>query len=97
MRLDGPWRRDPPAWSRRFWEAAILGAGGDHRVHDSGHFGGHGRVAFPTPVRVLGIGSDVVLKLPAKAVLLHANSDGCVPSVVEKSARNLRLGCVVCG
>ena len=27
MRLDGPWRRDPPAWSRRFREAAIVGAG----------------------------------------------------------------------
>jgi len=40
MRLDGPWRRDPPAWSRRFGEAAIVDAGGDHGVRHSRHFGG---------------------------------------------------------
>jgi len=71
MRLDGPWRRDPPAWSRRFREATIVGAGGDHGVRDAGHLGRHGRVPFPSPVRVLRIATDVVVKLPAKAVLLH--------------------------
>ena len=41
MRLDGPWRRDPPAWSRRFREAAIVAAGDDDGVRDAGHLGRH--------------------------------------------------------
>src|SRR5688572_5078448 len=75
MRLDGPWRRDPPAWSRRFWEAAILGAGRDHGIRDAGHLGRHRCVPFPSPIRVLRIRTDVVFKLPAKAVLLHPDRD----------------------
>src|SRR5437868_3455904 len=75
MRLDGPWRRDPSAWSRRFREAAIVGAGGDHGVRDAGHLGRHRRVPFPSAIRVLWIGTNVVLKLPAKAVLLHPDRD----------------------
>src|SRR5205085_363817 len=51
MRLDGSWRRDPPAWSRRFREAAILGAGGDHGIRDARHLGRHRRVPFPPAIR----------------------------------------------
>ena len=45
-----------PAWSRRFREAAIAHKGGDHRVYHPGHLCGHGRVPFPTSVRILRIG-----------------------------------------
>src|SRR5215204_5850500 len=76
MRLDGSWRRDPPAWSRRFREAAILGAGRDHGIRDAGHLGRHRRVPLPPSIRAFRIGANVVLKLPAKAVLLHPNSHG---------------------
>ena len=75
MRLDGPRRRDPPAWSRRFGEAAIIGAGRDDRVHDAGHLGGHGRICLASPVRICRIRTDVVVKLPTKAVLSHADRD----------------------
>ena len=90
MRLDGPWRRDPPTWSRRFREAAIVDAGRDHGVRDARHFGRHRRVPLPSPVRVLRIGADVVLELPAKTVLLHPDrhraghpegvSQPCIPA-----------------
>ena len=68
MRLDGTWRRDPPAWSRRFREAAIVAAGDADGVRDAGHLGRHRRVPFPSPVRVLRIETDAVLQLPASTL-----------------------------
>src|SRR5687767_15118515 len=76
MRLDGSWRRDPPAWSRRFREAAIVGAGRDHGIRDAGHFSCDRGVAFSSAVRILRIRTNVVFKLPAKTVLLHPDRDG---------------------
>ena len=55
MRLDGPWRRDPLTWSRRFREAAIVDTGRDHGVRDARHFDRRRRVPLPSPVRVLRI------------------------------------------
>ena len=55
---------------------AIVAAGSDHRVRDASYFGRDRRVHFPSPVRVLGIGADVVLTLPAKAVFSHPTGHG---------------------
>ena len=63
-----PGRRDPPAWSRRFREAAIVAAGDDDGVRDAGHLGRRRRVPFPSPVRVLRIETDAVLQLPASTL-----------------------------
>ena len=71
MRLDGPWRRDPPlglvaSGKRRSSMPVVTTA-----LRDARHFGRDRRVPLPSPVRVLRIGADVVLELPAKPVLLH--------------------------
>jgi hypothetical protein len=79
MRLDGSERRDPPAWSGRFREAAIIGAGRDDGVDDAGHLGGHGGVRLPSSIRIGWIGTDVGVKLPVKTILPHADGHGPRP------------------
>ena len=95
MRLDGPWRRDPPlglvaSGKRRSSMPVVTTASRDAR-----HFGRHRRVPLPSPGRVLRIGADVVLELPAKPVLLHPDrnraghpegvSQPCIPASAYRS------------